>query len=352
MPVTLGTLTFDNASPYTIAGGGLNELSMDDTAGNAKINVINRGAHTISAGVNLRDHTDVFVDRGSRLTLSGALKNPNAKAITKMGDGELEMSGTQTHAAGAVLNAWGGTTRFGANGGSNLSVDVKNGGAVEFNVGQTIDALSVGAGGRAKLAGGRRVLAVKSLSMSGDGQLDLTDGGMVQDWSAAAGSPLLLTRERIRGGAIMSSAATETTAPGYGEASTVLGIDAAGTGSFMGQAVDGTSVLVRLTLRGDGGRDGRVDFNDLAALAQHYNTLDGSAVWTEGDFNLDGNVDFNDLAMLAQNYNGALPGEGVFAADLAGDLEAAFAAVPEPGGVGLLALALRGLRRRRKSAAR
>jgi uncharacterized lipoprotein YddW (UPF0748 family) len=347
VPVTLGALTFDNASPYTIAGGGVNEISMDDTAGNAKINVINRGSHTISAGVTVRDHTDVFVDRGSRLTLSGALKNPSAKALTKTGDGELEIAGTQTHAVGAVFNAWGGTTRFGANGGANLSVDVKNGGTVEFNVGQTINALSVGAGGRAKLAGGRRVLAVKSLSMSGDGQLDLTDGGMVQDWSAAAGSPLMLTRERIRDGGVMSSLADGTTTLGHGEATTVLGIEAAGTGSFMGQPVDGTSVLVRLTLRGDAGLDGRVDFVDLAALAQHYNTADGSAVWTDGDFNLDGNVDFNDLAILAQNYNGALPGEGVFAADFAADVQAAFAEVPEPSiFVAVIAGAL-SLRRRR-----
>ena len=350
-PVTLGTLTIDNSSSYTIAGGGANQLTMDDTAGNAKINVINRGAHTIAAPLTIRDNTAVFVDRGSRLTLSGVLGNPTAKAITKTGDGDLDVSGIQTHAAGSIFNAWGGTTRFNVNAGGNLSVDVTDGGTVEFNVGQTLNGLSVGSQARAKLATGRRVLSVKSLSTSG-GQLDLTDGALVQDWSPAAVSPLMSTRDALRSGEIMSSAATASTGLGYGEASTVLGIAPTGTGTFMGQPVDGTSVLMRLTLKGDAGLDGRVDFDDLAALAQHYNSSDGSAVWTDGDFDLDGNVDFDDLSILAQNYNGALPAgaEAGFATDFAADVEAAFAAVPEPAGVSVIGLGilLTGMRRRRR----
>ena len=55
---------------------------------------------------------------------------------------------------------------------------------------------------------------------------------------------------------------------------------------------------------GDANRDGAVDFNDLAILAQHYNTIGGNT-WDTGDFNGDGNVDFEDLAAMAQNYNTA-----------------------------------------------
>ena len=93
---------------------------------------------------------------------------------------------------------------------------------------------------------------------------------------------------------------------------------------------------------GDANADGAVDFLDLAALAQNYNTS-GTLTWEQGDFNADGSVDFLDLAAMAQNYN---TGQAVFQADL----QAAFAtAVPEPSTpVALGLITLVSLRRRRR----
>lgn len=53
----------------------------------------------------------------------------------------------------------------------------------------------------------------------------------------------------------------------------------------------------------DANHDGKIDFLDLASLAQNYNVADGKRTWEQGDFNSDGAVDFLDLAILAQNYN-------------------------------------------------
>jgi hypothetical protein len=58
-------------------------------------------------------------------------------------------------------------------------------------------------------------------------------------------------------------------------------------------------------LAADANRDRKVDFNDLAILAQNYNTT-GGMTFVKGDFNYDGNVNFNDLAILAQRYNTTL----------------------------------------------
>ena len=58
-------------------------------------------------------------------------------------------------------------------------------------------------------------------------------------------------------------------------------------------------------LAGDANRDRSVDFNDLALLAQNYNTS-GAKTFGMGDFNYDDNVDFDDLAILAQRYNTSL----------------------------------------------
>ena len=56
---------------------------------------------------------------------------------------------------------------------------------------------------------------------------------------------------------------------------------------------------------GDVNRDRVVNFDDLAVLAQHYNTA--GKTFDQGDFNYDGLVNFDDLALLAQRYNTSLP---------------------------------------------
>ena len=103
---------------------------------------------------------------------------------------------------------------------------------------------------------------------------------------------------------------------------------------------------------GDANADGTIDFNDLVALAQNYNTADGQRRWSQGDFNFDGNVDFSDLVLLAQNYNTATA-SGAAAASLspafAADWDRALASVPEPStlAIGGVVWALGGVRRRR-----
>jgi hypothetical protein len=62
-------------------------------------------------------------------------------------------------------------------------------------------------------------------------------------------------------------------------------------------------------LNGDANRDARVDFSDLAIVAQNYNKQ-GTRFGT-ADFTWDNKTDFNDLAILAQRYNTALPAAAV-----------------------------------------
>jgi parallel beta-helix repeat protein len=86
-------------------------------------------------------------------------------------------------------------------------------------------------------------------------------------------------------------------------------------------------------LTGDANHDRSVDFLDLAALAQNYNTS-GGKTFAQGDFNYDGKVDFLDLALLAQRYNTMLAGPGAAApaplaiASLASDSAASLVSSP------------------------
>ena len=106
--------------------------------------------------------------------------------------------------------------------------------------------------------------------------------------------------------------------------------------------VDGTvnnadvDVLVKVlfsTQYGDTDLNHAVNFDDLLALAKHYNA---PGTWATGDFDGSGTVGFDDLLTLAKNYNftsAALGGTSDlagFSPDLAGDWALAQALLPEP----------------------
>src|SRR3954469_25014654 len=86
-----------------------------------------------------------------------------------------------------------------------------------------------------------------------------------------------------------------------------------GASDASGNVLASAASLDFYVLGGDANRDRKVDFLDLAALAQNYNTS-GGKTWAEGDFNGDASVDFLDLAMMAQRYNTSLAAPGAVVA--------------------------------------
>ncbi|MFT3788343.1 MAG: autotransporter-associated beta strand repeat-containing protein [Tepidisphaeraceae bacterium] len=96
--------------------------------------------------------------------------------------------------------------------------------------------------------------------------------------------------------------------------------------SWFAITYSGPSVLLSVARPGDADLDGRVNFNDLLALAAHYSAA--GQTWATGDFDGTGNVNFSDLLTLARNYG--FDTTGTSASDFATNWAAALALIPEP----------------------
>jgi autotransporter-associated beta strand protein len=285
--------------------------------------------------------------------------------LLKTGGATLLLSGQNISTGPTTVNA--GTLQV--TGSISKSAVTVNAATFDAASQQQVKSLTVNNGGTTIVTGGTLKVgdgtAATPLATSGNGRVDLRNNSMVVDYVPGSESAAMVSVRNLivagyNGGAWNGTGVASTTvaatpgrALGYAQASE---IPAAAGGTFQGQSVDPSSVLVRPTLSGDATLDGTVDFNDLVKLAQNYNTtLAVDSWWNNGDFTYDGTVDFNDLVKLAQNYNTSLPGGAVPGAPVGfeADLAAAFAAVPEPGAIALLGLAgcavMGGRQRRRKA---
>jgi hypothetical protein len=267
--------------------------------------------------------------------------------------GSFVNRGTFTQSGGAAsLGPVTGTGQIISTGGTLVVASIAQG---------TLDISSSGSVAVAPNGTNTGLSVVRNLTIAGSGKLDLSNNDMIVDYTGPSPAGAIrgyLVSGRNGGlwngpGLNSSKAATSPnagesgkTALGYGESAVVLG---ASGGTFDGQPVDNTAVLVKYTYAGDANIDGQVDVTDLGALATHWQT---SAVWTGGDFDYSGFVDVTDLGVLATNWQA-----GVGSPLGPGSLEQAMAAVglgaatvPEPGAaafVGLLSVAglLKRLRR-------
>jgi len=331
-----GNATLDTSVPLTVNGpiaGGAGGFTK--STGTAKLTIGGTTANTytgltrVNAGpVELNKPANVVAVGGDLQVFGGSVK--------LLADGQIADTGAVTVANnGTLLDFAGHSDTFGA-----MTIS----GNASATVGVTGTPTSLGTA----------VLRMTSLAITTGGKLDLGNNRLIVDDDGS--TPVTSVRDMItsayakgawNGKGLASSASNASRELGYARASEVLSPTG---GLFAGQNVSGSAILVRYTLSGDANLDGTVDFNDLVKLAQNYNVADGTRTWVGGDFNYDGNTDFNDLVKLAQNYNLALPSAPIpgASAGFEADLAAAFASVPEPSAVSLLALGTLGLLRRNK----
>jgi hypothetical protein len=181
-------------------------------------------------------------------------------------------------------------------------------------------------GGRFVATPGRdKTLRVGTLSVSGQGRLDLGDNRMVLD----SGSPPPLVNVR----AMLRSGYNNGAWDGPGVMSSVAQTNATHGIGYVQPSPLFTALLVAYTRYGDADVDGAVDLDDFNALASNFGSTD--AFWFEGDFNYDGRVNLADFNRFASNFGQVASGPDVTPEDWS---ELA-SAVPEPCGLACSALA-------------
>jgi len=189
-----------------------------------------------------------------------------------------------------------------------------------------------------------------TLSISGNGTLDITNNRFYIDYSPGAdpiSSIAAWIQSGYNAGAWNGPGITSSTAAGNSKSYGIGYADSADPGNPAG--LSSGQIEIMYTLLGDANLDGKVNGSDFILMAANFNKAVTNG-WDEGDFNYDGKVNGDDFVLLADNFN-------QFASQSA-DVQAldAFAAangisltsVPEPATISLTILPAASLLLRRR----
>ncbi len=312
------------------------------------------------SGVTLQSSSSI--GGTGNISLSGPITGTGN--LSKIGTDALTLSAANTYNGNTTVSL--GTLNVTATGTlpstTNLTVDGTANFAASTGAGifgRTLASLTVASGGKTTIAApsahaNRTLLTVGGLSVSG--VLDLSGNDMIVH-NGSQSAITAAVKAGYNGGSwngssgILSSAAAATS-------NTAIGIElnsngGGGTllGTFDGQPVTSTDVLVKYTYFGDANLDGVVNGSDYTLIDNGFNnSLTG---WHNGDFNYDGVVNGDDYTLIDNAFNtqgtslAAGPAEMV-ASNTAQIAGGSASAVPEPASIGLLGVAAIGFLRRRR----
>ncbi len=273
---------------------------------------------------------------GSAITLTS---NTNGAASISALSGEARFESQVALSATSTINAEaGGSVVLLQSGSAASSTLTKSGAGVLRLFAADLGVIHVAAG-QVAFDGTSSNARVNSLEIDATGAVSVSDSLVIENQAGGVqrvNSYLAHSFGASAPGGILPTAAGRL---GYGTKASM------GTASFGSFALSNASIVVRRTLVGDADLDRDVDFDDLLAVAQHYEQL---GYWFEGDFNYDAIVNFDDLLGLAQNYdlNLSLAEQSQLSHGFAADFALARTLVPEPTLCLLVPLAARRSRRR------
>jgi hypothetical protein len=288
---------------YSAPASLIPSLTFDTGGGDDILNVITTRGAMPAGGITFT--------AGTQDTSAGDTLN----ITTTTGAETVAFNSASAELDGSTVNFTGVETRTfdGLGGLDDLSI---NAGSLLLRASQDLQSLLIADGAGATLAaGGDKVLATSAITITGSGQLDLTNNKLIFHSSGAdrlddAADVTALIKSGFNG------AGTPWTGPGITSSlggngssdSHALGVvlndlAAAGGGgsgtlmsSFGGQTVGVNDILVRYTYFGDADLDGAVTTNDYFQIDNGF--LDSRSGWINGDFDYDGSVTTNDYFVI------------------------------------------------------
>ena len=264
---TLGSLAFNNtATAFTIAAASSQTLTLDQSSGNAVIQVFSApgtASHVISAPVILADDLTVTIASGTYgLDLGGAISG-TGKALTKTDSGPLTLSGSAPNTYTGLTEVDGGTLNLNKTPGTDaissggLQIDfgataalladnqVANSATVtvngSFNLGSHYETLAALGGGGVVTVGSGGVL---TLASAADSMFIGTIGGAGALAKAGAGTLTLNGTNTYAGGTTISAGALQVGADhNLGDSSGEVAFGG-GTLFFSGSLTSGRNMLL------------------------------------------------------------------------------------------------------------
>jgi hypothetical protein len=329
VPITVGTINFNNANKYVLAGAG--SLTLQVSSGNAQV-IVQQGTQEINIPTTVASNTVFNVSSGATLVVADPITLTAGKTITQTGAGFVNYQSIIT---------------------------VQNGASLAFGNSTHAHQLNLATSSTATIGGTASLLVVDSISNSG--VIDVNNNAMVVDYGTGF-NPTLSIRAQLAQGynsghwnglGIKSTAAandaTKRTGLGYANAGDI------GITTLNGQSFDANSVIVKYTYYGDSSLDGKVDLgNDFNLFLRGF--LGQGTGWVFGDYNYDGHTNTGDFQLFVDGFKtqgGSLGDLGAVigaSPDLSVSQKASLlSVVPEPATAGIMivgALVAFGQRRR------
>ena len=334
IPLTLNTLRLRSANSYTFETSDpiVNTLTLTGPLAVSSTNInAEQGSHTINVPILLPNKALAVTvgEAAATLTLANVNFDPNGvgagQTLIKNGPGTLVLPQFQSFVSNPddtpptpPLPSRSLTINEGA-----VKLTASTGGAVVSRANRLIMSGAPGAWtGKLDLNNNALILDYADPTLGGINPLGLQEDRLIQGYAGGAWN----------GNGIASSAAAAAPGTAVGIADIV---DLGSPATFLGQPVDGSTVVMRYTRSGDANLSGGVDLDDFTVLAANFGL---AGRWAKGDFNYDGNVNLDDFTALASNFGTSIPGD------------APRSSVPEPGMLSALGLAAAGLMGRRRRA--
>jgi hypothetical protein len=298
------------AGPVTVIGGaGADALLIDDSADTGADNYTITATQTTStgAGAGTIDYSSI---ESMRL---GANLDANLITVNSTFDGNVTINGgggadnidVLDHFAGRVVTVDGGADFDQVR----VNDDAVGAATVRFDSSQDLASLTISPGGKAIVApNGDSTLFTQALTMASGTTLDLTDNGMILDYTGASpiNGIIAILIGAYSGGTWSGSGITSSTAAANPALNTAVGV-AEATDLFTvfptnvgGFPVDNTAVLLKYTFYGDANLDGRVNLQDFNRLAANFGQT--GRRWSQGNFDYNNVVNLGDFNKLAINF--------------------------------------------------